>query len=395
MEVQLKLSQFVSLVAKGIQTLFGEQEFLIIAEVSKVKQRNTRLYIELVEYEANQVIACSHALITNPSVLFNPLKEWKLTLEELKGQQLLMTCTVVFHKDHGYQLCIHYISSEYTLWSLKRKTENVKQQLLDLGIYTLNKQKVLDIPPYRLAIISGESSEGLKDFLYVLDESGYKYEYTLYPTSIHGNTANAAVYKTLQQIYKSIDSKKSEDSLYDMVLIVRGGGWASGIMRHNDFNIAKGICYMSVPVMIAVGHTSDQSILDDIAYASAKTPTDAAYQIVAKYDVINEQITSRYEEIQTGKNEKIKNCIQEIEQLKKDIDNLIQQKLQLYTNNIQARHDYVSSSSPEKMLQSGYALLSSKEAKLLTKNDIANLKVWDTFVVSVYDKKIQVQIVEQ
>ncbi len=91
METQLRLSQFVSMMQQGIEMIFAEHEFLIIAEVSKIKERHTRYYLELVEYEESKIIATSHGLITNPSVLFTPLKERKLRLDELKGQQILMT----------------------------------------------------------------------------------------------------------------------------------------------------------------------------------------------------------------------------------------------------------------------------------------------------------------
>ncbi|MBP7008065.1 hypothetical protein KBB05_05160 [Patescibacteria group bacterium] len=37
---------------------------------------------------------------------------------------------------------------------------------------------------------------------------------------------------------------------------------------------------MPIPVIIAVGHTNDQYLLDEIAWMSAKTPTDAAYQLI-------------------------------------------------------------------------------------------------------------------
>jgi hypothetical protein len=121
MQQQLRLSQFVSILQKSMEMIFAEQEFLIIAQVSKIKERHTRYYIELTEYEESKVIASSHGVIINPSVLFSPLKERNLKLDELIGQQILFTCRVVFHKDYGYQLYIQHISPEYTLGSIKKK----------------------------------------------------------------------------------------------------------------------------------------------------------------------------------------------------------------------------------------------------------------------------------
>ena len=393
MEAQLTLSQFVSLVAKWIQTLFGSQEFLIIAEVSKVKQWNTRLYIELVEYEDNQVVAHAHAVVTDPSVLFGPLRQWKLKLDELKGQQILMKCTTDFHKDYGYQLHVHHIFPEYTLGRIKQKTDSIKEQLIELWVFDLNKKKTLGAPPYHFAIVSSETSEWLKDFFQVLDDFGCQYTYTLYHTAIHGNAANAAVYKTLQDIYKTLDPKEEAQWVrYNMVIIIRGGGGASGIMRHNDFNIAKGICYMPVPVMMAVGHTSDQSILDEVAYASAKTPTDAAYQLVGKYQALSDQIQTMYLDITQWAQQKLQYFAQYIDTRKIDIDTLTQHKIELYTTNVQSWYDYICSSTPDKMLQSGYALLSWKDAQLLSKQQIESLDIGDELIVKAYDKQFLMTI---
>ena len=137
---ELKLSQFTDLVQQGISTLFGEHEFLIIWEVSKVKKWNTRFYIELVEYKGSTVVAHAHGVISNQSILRKPLQEWGITLEELTGKQILMTCRVSFHKDYGVQLHIQDISSEYTLWTLKKKEQDIKGELQSLGIAELNKQ---------------------------------------------------------------------------------------------------------------------------------------------------------------------------------------------------------------------------------------------------------------
>ncbi len=146
-----------------------------------------------------------------------------------------MTCRVNFHKDYGVQLHIQNISSEYTLGTLKKKEQDIKGELKSLGIAELNKQKKLGLPPYRIAVISSPSSEGLKDFLQVMQESEYSFSYQLFESAIHGNNANGEIYQALQKIYKQIDEEKN----FELVLIVRGGGGASGVMRYNDINIAK------------------------------------------------------------------------------------------------------------------------------------------------------------
>ena len=337
---ELKLSQFTDLVQQGISTLFGEHEFLIIWEVSKVKKWNTRFYIELVEYKGSTVVAHAHGVISNQSILRKPLQEWGITLEELTGKQILMTCRVSFHKDYGVQLHIQDISSEYTLWTLKKKEQDIKGELQSLGIAELNKQKKLWLPPYRIAVISSPSSEGLKDFLQVMQESEYTFSYTLFESAIHGNNANGEIHQALQTIYKQIEKKSN----FDLVLIVRGGGGASGVMRYNDIHIAKGICHMQVPVMMAVGHTNDQTLLDEIACFSAKTPTDAAYQIISYYEYFHQVLKELYEQIVLGVQDKTQDVKDDIEDLYEEIESIILNTIESYRTNIQSRYELINSS---------------------------------------------------
>lgn len=96
---------------------------------------------------------------------------------------------------------------------------------------------------------------------------------------------------------------------------MRGGGGSSGILWHNDIHIAKGICFMPIPVMIAVGHSSDQFLLDEISAYSAKTPTDAAYQIISYYEECNTELGEMYFGINTSIKEKLQSYESQIESI--------------------------------------------------------------------------------
>lgn len=392
--MQFKLSEFAILVSKWIQTLFGSEQFLIIWEVSKIKQWNSRFYIELVEYQNSRVIAHAHALLINQSLLWKPLREWWMTLEELVGQQLLMTCVVRYHKDYGVQLDIQHISSEYTLWSIKKKTTSIKDELIRLWILYQNNQKKLWLPPYRIAIISSASSEWLKDFLNVLEESDYRISYELFDTAIHGNAANEEIYRTLRKIYEKTSHALKDELPFDLVAIVRGGWWSSGILWHNDIHIAKGVCYMPIPVMIAVGHTSDQFLLDEISAYSAKTPTDAAYQIISYYEECSIELNDVYLGITSSIKEKLQNYELQIELIIWEIRVHSERKLIDYRQNIQSWYDFIMATRPQKLLQSWYALLETSDWKVMNKLEIEDLQIGEDIILKVYNKEFLVSVSE-
>ncbi|HMY80884.1 MAG TPA: exodeoxyribonuclease VII large subunit [Candidatus Absconditabacterales bacterium] len=401
MSPQLSLSQFTTIVARGIDELRGGETWLIVAEVNKIKSRKTRFYLELVEFEQERIKAHVSAVVINQAIVRSALKSRGLTLDELVGQQLLVHCLVRYHKDHGIQLEIVDISSEYTLGHLKKKEQSIKDQLTELGIIHHNKKTSLGLPPYHIAVISSRSSEGLKDFLNTMEESVYQFRYTLFDCAVHGNAAVSEIYSQLKSIYQQLSNPPTEGGLfdsyhhpYDAVVIVRGGGGTSGIMRHNDLHIAKGICYMPIPVIMAVGHTNDQYLLDEIAWMSAKTPTDAAYQLIDRYDNLKQELDATYATINNAIALKYTSFINDLQTIYKYVNEQIVYQQTTIKENCQKRYELVMSTRPEKMLQSGYALLQSLEGEYLTTLDIQNAEVGYEYLLSIYDQKWKIRLMD-
>lgn len=118
---------------------------------------------------------------------------------------------------------------------------------------------------------------------------------------MHGNNAIAEVQEQLTTIMTDI----KDGEQFSAVAIIRGGGESSGMAWQNDFEIAKMICLMPVPVIVAVGHTQDKTVLQDIAWYGAKTPTDAAYKLTELLEEWEENITVLYDSIITLSTEKL------------------------------------------------------------------------------------------
>jgi exonuclease VII large subunit len=78
------------------------------------------------------------------------------------------------------------------------------------------------------------------------------------------------------------------------------------LVWQNDQHIAEAICRLPIPVILATGHTSDRSLLDEIVWHAAKTPSDAAHLIV---DGV-EQMAGRLEKIQESIVQNIQNRLE-------------------------------------------------------------------------------------
>jgi len=385
-----KLSEILQIVAKGFNQLFYDFDFWFESEISRISVIWNNAYLELIEFDDKQkIIWKAKWNIFDAWIYYKFLEKINIkNIEELKGYKLFMRWKLQFHYEYWFSISIAEISAEYTLWQLQSKQTDIISQLTKLGIVDKNKQTNLWFPPYNIAIISSKTSQWLKDFQTILDQSKFNFWFSYYFCSIHWNGAIREVHEQLQKIYSDINQWRK----IDLVAIIRWWWGSSWILWQNDINISKWICYMSVPVMIAIGHTGDKFVLDEICRFSAKTPTDASYMIIENMEYWLNDI-DRYRQ---GIGLVVKN---KFEYIKNDIDNLIInirfQSKNLFTkikSDLENFYQSIMSYDPEKLRNYGYGILLDVNWKYLNRNQIGNLKIWDELKLKVYDREINVEV---
>jgi exodeoxyribonuclease VII large subunit len=94
--------------------------------------------------------------------------------------------------------------------------------------------------------------------------------------------------ETENSVIKSLDAIHSQLELYDVVVIIRGGGSKSELSAFDSYNIAFNICQFPLPVISGIGHERDESIVDMVSNISVKTPTAVAELLIDKFfDLFN------------------------------------------------------------------------------------------------------------
>ena len=341
------------LLKSSFDEIFWEFDFWFVAEVVKSKKSGKAVFFELVEYNQQWEIAakCS-ASIFGSHVLESFYASTKLSFEEIVWQKLL--CKWKFgNKDDRIYINISEISASFTLWALKQSQSNIIDTLIKEGIATKNKDTSIWFPPYNIAIISSDGSDWLRDFCSSLDDAKILYTPYLYSTAVHGNAAKDWVYKSLQTIYADIENWKE----ISLVCIIRGWWEASWIIWQNDLDIARGICYMPVPVIVAVWHTNDTSVLEQISFWYAKTPTAAAHFLIDQYAVFVAQIQGIYESIMNKVQLKSQEYIYTTESLYEKIVLNIWNTYERLSDKIIALYTNISKYHPQHILERWYAIL--------------------------------------
>ena len=386
------LSELVHIVEQWFRELFGGFGYWCQAEVMKIKQHKSRVYIDLVQYDtAGNVLAKARGIIRELSVLSSFCRQTGLKISELEGMTIMMKATSNFHHQRGFSLSISEISAQHTLWQLKQVQQSITQTLKDADLYDRNKKTQYGPAPMRVAVISSQTSEWYKDFQTVLESSEVYIESELYISAVHGNAAKIEVAAALRRIHASFDAAQTSELPYSAVCIMRGWWWWEWFVRQNDLEIAKLICTMPVPVIVAIWHTSDTSILDEVSFHAAKTPTDAGYFLIEHVSGMVDELDEIYSDITSH----LADILYIYEDKVQDIYTQIQAKITLrhetYTSQVEHMREQISSFRPESMLSKWY-ILAKQEGIYMKIADIHSLPPWSQLELQTWVGSIQVQV---
>lgn len=259
------------------------------------------IYCELVEIGShNQIKAKIKGILFQKHVWENFIAQTQIDTNQVKNSIFLLQGTVNHHKEYGISIIIQAISTEYTQGKIQQNKKNILQQLQKEGIAGNNKKLHIPQPPYHIALVSGQESQGERDFSSILQNSPFSFIIKKYETIVHGDKAKENILQILQQIQKEHNQKP-----FTHIVITRGGGESTGMLWQNDYDLAKTICLCPIPVVIAVGHTSDISILDSISYAQARTPSEAAALCIQRYQHRSDKINATWQAIQQSSRSRI------------------------------------------------------------------------------------------
>jgi exodeoxyribonuclease VII large subunit len=172
---------------------------------------------------------------------------------------------------YGLSLIISDIDPAFTIGEMALKRQLVIKKLEQEGVFSMNKELIFPAVPQRIAVISSKSAAGYMDFINHLKNNsfGYTFYTALIETSLQGT-------ETEQGVISALDKIALNSHLFDLVVIIRGGGSQSDLSWFDSYNIAYHVTQFPLPVITGIGHDKDVSVTDMVANISLKTPTAVA-----------------------------------------------------------------------------------------------------------------------
>jgi len=262
--------------------------YWIKAEIARLNYypRSGHCYPELVDKAGNVIQAQMRATIWAADYRIINKLFIETTGEPLQeGMSVLFRASVGYHPVYGLSLQIWEVEPAYTLGEMALEKSKTIKKLKEEGVFDLNKLKPMPMLSSRMAIISVETSKGYHDFLNILNAQAKRYNWWhyLFPSVLQGDKAAEGIMSQLR-IIKKVKEK------FDMVAIIRGGGGDIGLTCYDDYQLAYEIATFPIPIITGIGHATNQTVAEMVAWENKITPTDVAYFVVDKFKTYEQRI---------------------------------------------------------------------------------------------------------
>ena len=215
---------------------------------------------------------------------------WSQNLERLgqfkpeEGMEVIVEGRMTTNpKFSGYQIILQTIRpvGEGELLAM---LERLKQKLKEEGLFDSRHKKKLPGLPKTIGVVTSREGAVIHDILHRVKDR-FPARVVLWPTLVQGDIAPRQIENAIKGFNAITD-----DSRPDVLIVGRGGGSVEDLWAFNSENVARAAFNSEIPVISAVGHESDSSVLDLVADVRAPTPTAAAEIAVPVRQKLVEQV---------------------------------------------------------------------------------------------------------
>jgi len=181
----------------------------------------------------------------------------------------------VYPPSGRYQLVMTAIDPVFTVGGIAANRDRVLRALAADGLLDANAGRELALVPLRVGLVTSAGSAAYHDFVHELEHSGYAWQVAVADVRVQGVAAARRIKWALGQL-SQLD--------VDVVVLARGGGSRADLAPFDTDLVARAIAAMPVPVITGIGHETDRSVADEVAYDACKTPTACARLLMGRVD---------------------------------------------------------------------------------------------------------------
>jgi exodeoxyribonuclease VII large subunit len=216
---------------------------------------------------------------------------WRTTVQFLKvkpveGLEVIATGRVTTYPGSSrYQIVIDALEPA-GVGALMALLEERKKKLGAEGLFDESRKRKLPFLPRVVGLVTSPTGAVIRDMLAGFTER-FPAHVVLWPVRVQGETCAAEVAAAISGFNALVPGGPVPRP--DVLIVARGGGSLEDLWGFNDEAVVRAAAASRIPLISAVGHETDWTLLDLAADARAPTPTKAAEWAVPKFSELLEQ----------------------------------------------------------------------------------------------------------
>ena len=168
---------------------------------------------------------------------------------------------------------------------LRAQLEELKRRLEAEGAFAAERKRRLPFLPRTVALLTSPTGAVIHDLQETIWERYPNMGIVVYPVQVQGAAAPMSVARALRRC--------NQERAADVIVLARGGGSFEEMYAFNTELVARAILDSMLPVVTALGHTSDRTVADLVGDAECRTPTEAGARVVPKKSDLMAQLRER------------------------------------------------------------------------------------------------------
>jgi exodeoxyribonuclease VII large subunit len=273
---EFTVSEISRLVKKTMEDSFGQVR--VRGEISGLKVAPSgHVYFDLKDQDASLASICWRGQVG------------KLGIKLENGMEVICIGKITTYPARSnYQLIIDQAALA-GMGALLKLLEDRKKKLAAEGLFDPERKQLLPFLPDIIGVVTSPTGAVIRDILHRLDDR-FPRRVIVWPVLVQGEGAAAQIAAAIQGF-----NDLPEDGTVprpDVIIVARGGGSVEDLMPFNEEVVVRAAAASLIPLISAVGHETDNTLIDLAADVRAPTPTAAAEMAVPVRAALLDEIIS-------------------------------------------------------------------------------------------------------
>lgn len=205
----------------------------------------------------------------------------------------------IYERDGAFQLYVDYMRP-FGAGAAQMAFDALYKKLEGEGLFASERKRPLPPVPHCIGVVTSKTGAAWQDVQNVIGRRWPMVELLLAPVTVQGLEAERSIVAGIQAL--------DRDPRPDLILVTRGGGSKEDLWIFNSERIARAAAACRKPLVSAVGHEIDTTILDYVADLRAPTPSAAAELCVPDRSEVMQKLSVLQDNIQNNIQNRIQVC---------------------------------------------------------------------------------------